>query len=299
MEEFDPHQGLAEQFHRFERAAAKGHEESSWILRVVRGVDIEESALIEAFAQTEEPLGWYFAGHLSVGRELFDFFKKSAEAGCGWGQVAYARCFWVREFVEWDEIVFMEWLEKSAKQNTPAAMEWLGDWQTERDCVEAVSYYRVSAELGWKDSMKCLATMLRYGDGCAKDLRQAAIWSATGNSFVFWDVLADAKRALKSGATGNLDCDFNHLCYSIGWGLYWYQYETEGWNNESDEDQVLGNGCLEFYCRCVELQQKSVVEFLLCWNRTTGGVKGPGQMIAQMVWEGREDNLLKEFEVKK
>jgi hypothetical protein len=26
------------------------------------------------------------------------------------------------------------------------------------------------------------------------------------------------------------------------------------------------------------------------------GVKGPGQMIAQMVWDGREDNLVKTFE---
>jgi hypothetical protein len=112
---------------------------------------------------------------------------------------------------------------------------------------------------------------------------------------VFWDVLEEAKRALESRAMENLDCDFNQLCYLLGWGLYWYQYETERWNNESDEDQVFGNRCLEFYCYCVELQQKSIFTFLLFWNQTTGGVKGPGQMIAQMVWEGREANLLKGF----
>jgi hypothetical protein len=28
----------------------------------------------------------------------------------------------------------------------------------------------------------------------------------------------------------------------------------------------------------------------------TGGIKGPGQIIAQMVWEEREDHLVKPFE---
>jgi hypothetical protein len=60
---------------------------------------------------------------------------------------------------------------------------------------------------------------------------------------------------------------------------------------------VFGNRCLDFYCSCVALQQKSIFMFLWYWNRTTG-VKGPGQMIAQMVWEGREDKLVKGFEVR-
>jgi hypothetical protein len=102
---------------------------------------------------------------------------------------------------------------------------------------------------------------------------------------VFWNLLADAKRALESRATEDLDCDFNQLCYLLGWGLYWYQYETGRWNNQG----------LDYYCSCVELQQKSIVTFLLCWNRTTG-VKPPGQIIAEMVWEGREDNLVKTFD---
>jgi hypothetical protein len=45
-------------------------------LSVVKDVEMEEIALIEAFAKTEEPLGWYFAGKLSDGREQFDFYKK-------------------------------------------------------------------------------------------------------------------------------------------------------------------------------------------------------------------------------
>jgi hypothetical protein len=81
----------------------------------------------------------------------------------------------------------------------------------------------------------------------------------------------------------------------LGWVLFWYQYGTRHWKRQHDEKNAFGNRCLDYYCSCVELQQKSIFTFLLCWNRTTG-VKGPGQMIAQMVWEQREDNLLETFE---
>jgi hypothetical protein len=143
--------------------------------------------------------------------------------------------------------------------------------------------------------MDLLAELLRNGIGCEKDLRQAVIWGAKGNLSTFSYILRQAKRALESGWTEELDYDFNQLCYSLGWGMYWYQCDTWDWNDLSDEGQAFGNRCLDFYCSCVELQQKSVLTFLLLWNRMTG-VKGPGQMIAQMVWEGREENLVKTFE---
>jgi hypothetical protein len=44
MEGFDAMK-LKESFERFERAAAKGNEESIWILSVLKGVEMEESAL--------------------------------------------------------------------------------------------------------------------------------------------------------------------------------------------------------------------------------------------------------------
>jgi hypothetical protein len=300
MEKYDTRKDLKEQFQRFERAAAKGHEESIWILSVVEGVKKEKSALKEAFAKTEEPLGWYFAGML--GRERFDFMKKSAEGGCSWGQMAYGSCFGSGWNVGKDEKVFVEWLEKAANQNNPRAMEWLGNWfreETRGDVKErALSYYRAAAELGWKKSMNSLAGMLKDGVGCVKDLRQAVIWGAKVDYYVFWDLLADAKRALESRATENLDCDFNQLCFSLGCGLYWYQYGTWDWNDISDEDQAFGERCLDLYCPCIELQQKSIFTFLLCWNQTTGGIKGPGQIVGKMVWDGREDNLLKGFEAR-
>ena len=294
MEKFAPHQGLQEQFNRFERAAAKGHEESIWIGSVVKGLT-EKNGLKDAFAKTEELLGWYFAGRLSDEdfREQFDFFKKSAEGGCSWGQLEYG-CYFSRGwFVEEDKKVYAEWLEKAVNENNPQAMDGLGDWfrWDGGDKEKAVSYYCGGAELGWKNSMNSLGRMLRDGEGCAKDLRQAVIWGAKGSwTDVFWDLLRRAKGALESKSTEDLDCDFDHLCYSLGWGMYWYQYGAG-----SDENKAIGNRCLDYYCSCIELQQKSIFTFLLCWNGTTGRIKGPGQMIAKTVWAGREDKLVKTF----
>jgi TPR repeat protein len=289
-----------ERLKRFERAAAKGHEESIWVVSVLKDVEMETSAWKEAFAKTEEPLGWYFAGYLSDGREAFDFDKKSAEGGCSWGQVTYGAYFrrGYCGFVEKDPKVQMEWLEKALNQNNPEAMHLLGCLLRKEgdDKQQAVLYCRAGAELGWKNSMGILADMSRDGEGCVKDLRQAVIWGAKRGDDVFWDVLEDAKQALESGSMEKLDCDFNQLCYSLGWGLYWYMYDSKSWKVQGDENKAFGNRCLDFYCSCVELQQKSIFTFLLFWNRTTGGVKGPGQMIAQMVWAGREDNLLQKFE---
>jgi hypothetical protein len=112
--------------------------------------------------------------------------------------------------------------------------------------------------------------MLEDGEGCDKDLRQAVIWGAKGKDFhVFWDVLGVAKRALESGWTEELGCDFNQLCYLFGWGIYWYQYETWLWNYQSNKNKVFAQLCLDYYCSCVELQRESIFTFLLFWNRTT------------------------------
>jgi hypothetical protein len=296
---------LEKAFQLFERAAAKGHEESIWILSVWKDVTMEWDALQEAFAKTEEPLGWWFAGEVSEDRaswERFDFYKKSAEGACSWGQVDYGKYFKNGRFVEQDEEVYLEWLEKAVHQNNPNAIYWLGDWFEDGggdNKEKAVRYYHVAAELGWTGGMYVLANMLKRGEGCVKDLRQAVIWSPQSNNpSVIWDLLWETIRALESGATENFGCDFSQLCYSLGWGLYWYLYESLDWDDDhhqTDKKMAFSERCLDYYCSCVEEQQKSIFTFLLLWNQTTG-VKGPGQMIAQMVWEGREDNLVKKFE---
>jgi hypothetical protein len=239
-------------------------------------------------------MGWYFAGKFLSGRDKFDFFKKSAEGGCSWGQIVYGVNFKHGVFVEQDDQVHVDWLEKAANQNNPEAMYWLGDWF--RDDVDekqkTVSYFRAAAELGWENAMHYLAEMLSDGEGCAKDLRQAIMWSAkSGQPRLFWDPLESSKRLFESGATAVLDCDFHQLCYSLGWGMYWYVNGSEWLSFKSNGSKVFGNRCLDYYCSCVELQQKSIFTFLFFWNRTTG-VKEPGRMIAQMVWEGRESEVL-------
>jgi hypothetical protein len=202
--------------------------------------------------------------------------------------------------VEQDEMVYLEWLEKAANQNNPWAMHKLGQWFRQggegNDKEKAVSYYRSGAELGWKISMRELAHMLKNGEGCEKDLRQAVIWGAKGSSGVFleglfWIVLEDASRSFEAGTADN--DEFDGLCFALGWAMYWDKYDP---NVRSDVLKPLTLRCLDYYCSCVEVQQLSIFTFLFWWNRTTGGVKGPGQMIAQMVWEEREDNLVQTFQ---
>jgi hypothetical protein len=124
-------------------------------------------------------------------------------------------------FVELDRKLYVQWLEKAANQNNPLAMDWLGTWfEEEGENEKKLSYYFAAAELGWKHSMEALAEILRDGEGCAKDSRQAVIWSAKGRgSFVFWSLLGDARRALEIRATEELDYDFNQLCYDDGLGI--------------------------------------------------------------------------------
>jgi TPR repeat protein len=141
-------------FAHFEIAAAKGHEESIWIVRVVQDVemedmtdlDMEKNAVKESFAKTKEPLGWYFAGMLSEwdSRERFDCFKKSAEGGCSWGQVWYGEYFRLGYFyVGKDEQLYLEWMKKGANQNNPWAIDCLGKWfrTIGADEKKAMSYY--------------------------------------------------------------------------------------------------------------------------------------------------------------
>jgi hypothetical protein len=300
MREFQDSGNLQQQFRSFKRAAAKGHEESIWfgILSVVQDVPMGKSALKEVFAKTEETLGWYMAGRLSYwdSRERFDFMKKSAEGGCSWGQTVYGQYFYGRNrFVEPNEKAYVDWLEKAANQNNPKAMHLLGSWYGDKrgEKDKAVSYDLAASEMGWKAAMFSLAMSLKNGIGCEKDLRQAAIWSAKGVSLFFFELLEES--SFRRGKMEDLDYDFNQLCYGLGWGLYWYQYGSEEWKSQDFGVRSFGKHCLDYYCSCVELQQESIFTFLLCWNRTTGRVKEPGQMIARIVWEGKETNLLLRF----
>merc|ERR1711991_1032397 len=91
-----------------------------------------------------------------------------------------------------------------------------------------------------------------------------------------------------------LGCDFSQLAMELGKGLYWYQYGTRKWKKEDKKTKEFGIKCLDDYCEAMELQQEAIFLFLLFWTKATG-VKEPGRMIGQMVWEERYDCLVKEF----
>jgi hypothetical protein len=299
MEEFytnGEERGLDSDFELFQKAAAAGHKKAIWIGTVAKDVPKVVDAMKEAFAKTEDPLGWYLAATLSpwLSRESFELCKKSAEAGCSWGQTSYAHFFrfGVKGVVNKDEKAHSDLLFQAANQKNPEAMYEFGDWfYRKKRFDQAILYYRGGAELGWKKCMWNFSNMLRKGEGCAKDLRRAAFWDAKGggtNGFAV--VVREARIALDVGKTEDLKCDFNQLCYTLGWGLYWHRLCI------GHEAKAFVARCLDYYCSCVELQQKSIFTFLMCWNRTTAGVKGPGQMIAKMVWKGKKNHLVKPFE---
>jgi hypothetical protein len=194
--------------------------------------------------------------------------------------------------VEKDEKVYVEWLEKAVSQNNPIAMELLGHWlESKKDYEREISCYLSAVELGWVSSVPRLVKMLFEGIGCEKDMRQAAIWGARVNAGEMWQILYSALFDFMEGKTECLGCNLDQLCYSLGYGLFWFIE----WSMEVEkESRDFGDGCRDYYCSCLELQQESIFTFLLCWNRTVG-VKGPGKIIGKMVWEGRENNLIKVF----
>merc|ERR1711991_1302711 len=126
--------------------------------------------------------------------------------------------------------------------------------------------------------------------GLKKDLVQAVYWGSGEGDSAFWWTLEDAAKAWKDKAFGDLGCHFDRLAMEIGKGLYWYQYGTEGWNERDERTKEFVIKCLDYYRETIELQQEAIFLFLLFWNKTTG-VKEPGRMIGEMVWEGRYDCL--------
>jgi hypothetical protein len=320
----------------FRKPAAKGHQQSIWIVDLfertkknvearleqedhseldVFNLDEFRVALAEAWAATGEPLGNFLGGLLFEyrSRERFEAFKKSAEGGCGYAQLGYANYFYlsVDGFVDRDLGVYFDLLQLATAQDLPEAFYELG--QLLRDIAggnlevgqfgRGIDFTKAhvniirAAELGHRMASAVIGWILQDGKECKKDLIRAVILGAKDKKAPFMErVLSQALHAFENGTMQNLRCDFNQLCFLLGWGLYWYQHGSEEWDKRySSDTKVFGERCLDYYCSCVELQQKSIFTFLLCWNQTTG-VKGPGQMIAEMVWKGREDNLVKTFE---
>jgi TPR repeat protein len=191
MEEFnrDDDGDLDDFLPLLEKAAVKGHEESMWILNVVKDVEVGYDIWKKAFAATGKPLGWFFAGRMCnwATQEHFEFLKLSAEGGCSWAQDDYA--YYFREgvenqgIVEEDKNAFVDWLLTGANQNNPMAMYHLAGWFFEEDYEASLRFYHNAGELGWKESMEQFSLMLYDGVGCEKDIRQAIVWNAKSNNY--------------------------------------------------------------------------------------------------------------------
>ena len=267
---------LKEAFMMFKKAAEKGHKKAKWVFNVMKGVELEWNALQEAFIKTETPLGWWFVGLCTniLSEKAFGFFKKSAEAGCSWGQAWFAHFFIHKvEFVERDDKIYVEWLEKSANQNNPEALYDLGNFFYKKvENEKALRYYCDAANLGHKESMYCLGRHEQR----TNNLRQAVIWYARARAGAFFGVLDPIGHKLEMGQIPDTD----QLYYSLGWGLYWYMHGTTDWESKYAYEKVFGERCLNYYCENFELQQDSIFTFLLYWNKFTG-VKGPGTIIAK------------------
>jgi hypothetical protein len=294
METFE-NEAFLMSFARLKKAAAKGHQEAIWILSVQEGATDQEGWK-QAFAQTNTPLGWYCAGVLAQYNsiERVEFWKKSAEGGCSWGMNYYAWCFGLygnRDMTPLDEELHLYWLTKAVELENPSALVAMGELlQSQEREEEALTYFRASVERGWNRAIQYLFVLFWRGS----NPREGALWAARQAPY-FIGVVKNVQDSRKL-VNLNPDIDFNELCYSIGWGMYWYQYGDDFWDMQMDSRKAFGDQCLDYYCENANLQQESIFTFLMWWNRTTGGVKGPGQMIAHMVWEGRRDCLITPFE---
>jgi hypothetical protein len=187
----------------------------------------------------------------------------------------------------------------------------------ERDETKYFACISAAAELGWQPSLRYVAAYLakgaylRYGEEgrLSKDvakLKKAILLDARAEKFdqypyLLQNVIAATKRALKKGESG---MDLNQICFTFGYALYWEVYypgsipkrgeSRPKWWYVSPKKQKFGERCIDYYCNEIKFLQKSVFLFLLYWNQQIG-IKGPGQMIAQMVWEERGENPIFSF----
>jgi TPR repeat protein len=176
-----------QRFKRFEKPAQAGCEKSRFVLDTIKEVPLNDNqALREAFAATNDGLGYYLAAKISEGKEAFSFYQKSSELGCSWGHAGYALYFQYESgFTGKNMELYLELLRKSAIEMTnPLANCLLGNWYNlgkyngGNEPEKAFQYLLKSAQLGWLRAMNAVAEMYRMGKGCEKSLEKACFWSA-------------------------------------------------------------------------------------------------------------------------
>jgi hypothetical protein len=292
MAQFDPHWNVpfAEQFGRFERAAAQGQREAQALgtaLKEVRDMG-NTPELIKVLSEANDPICWFFAGELFdlMSLQRYQLVKQSAEAGCSWAQVAYAEMARNgNEFVVREKDLRLVFLEKAADQANPKALELLGDWALTRaggwNYDKALDLYLTGAELGWKNCMQSSVDLLRRRE----QWTTAARWAAEGDSGLFWFLLGNVREWVEEDEES-----WDQVCYAVGAGLYWHDQGKERWDSDKAKNNAFSEKCLDYFCECCDLQQESLVTFLVFWKKNVG-VKELGVMIGKMVWEQRAETV--------
>jgi hypothetical protein len=306
---------------KFRAAAKLGHREAQWVAEVTEGMGEDEWVNIESlrrvFEEEDTPLGWYLAGRLSAkcSRHRFLCFKKSSEGGCLWGQVEYVDYIRVGVYneVEPDVEKALKMWEEAAVENNALALDHLGYWYRYwggRDIQKARFYFQLAAERGVEHPQRQYAEMCLKGDGGASNWIEAVKWSAKlyGYTGGFWGIARTAMEAWSSQTkyqSGDLtrlvindeiewSGDLTRLVLEIGKGMYWHM--DGDYHNPKGEIAEFAEKCLDYYCDAMDLQQQSLLLFLLFWKKKTAGLKDVGKMIAEVVWQGRYECVVTEFE---
>jgi hypothetical protein len=218
----------------------------------------------------------------------FSLLQASSDQGCKW---AHAELAWYfgnsTRLSEQNDVKYVKLLETSAAAGVGLGWNWLGQcYQNGSHGVEADLRYarfcfRQSIERFWISGSETLAAMCYEGVGGPVDLRSCLRYGALQTGKWLWTVLKE----------GSIEHQ-NEMCYAAGLELYWSMYKNTYWSRQSGDMKVLGLSCLNYYCENVQMQRKSIFMFLMHWNRVVA-VPELGEMIAKMVWKGREECLVK------
>jgi hypothetical protein len=275
------------------------------LLSLTPGASDEE--LVQTFGNTDRPLGWFIASFCCepFSAAQREFLRRCSEAGYSWGHLEYARH-------EEDNKRAVELVQKAADLGNLCAMEQLVQevlFQS-KDPKKAREMYFDLVAKGWRSAYVNLAYIfetekdylncIKYSVCCNRFTEMVChmrkgkedVWLVSflfDFLFIFWE-------AVEANDTNKFGCDFNFLAYELGKGMYWYDYCAGLWKIKSRQSEApFVAECEEYYVENVDLQQKSLHLFL-CFCKSTGLLKDLTQMIARMVWDERETNLILDFE---
>jgi hypothetical protein len=285
----------------FSRSVRHGFVEAQHVVDALQNLSLENwwgkstlderndrAALMRALRASEHPICWLVSCFFGLSpEENHVMLLQAADAGCSWSQVFYA--------LEMQDVeANMEWLNKAAAQNNPWAIDSLGDrygnWKDKFphhvvDEEMAMVCYHRAAELGWYPAMNKLSDF--YAE---VDLREAIKWAGKEYCITFSKgerfekFCSQIKGLFQAGGKELQGYSLDQLCYTLGKAQYW----------DAHKSNRFGLRCCDYYCACVDVQHKSIFTFLIFWNQTAR-IKELGQMIAQLVWQEREDLVLLRF----